>query len=419
MGLRAGYKQTEVGVIPEDWEVVQLGELLSFKNGLNKAKEFFGQGTPIVNYMDVFGHAGLHNDDIQGRVTLSHAEIERFNVRSGDVFFTRTSETVEEIGTAAVMLDDPVDTVFSGFVLRGRSINGRIEKCYKKYCFSNHSIRSQITSTATYTTRALTNGRLLSGVWIALPPTKAEQTAIAEALSDVDALLAGLGRLIAKKRALKQAALHQLLTAKVRLPGFTGDWQVKRLGDVAAIRNEKVNTFGNDIAAFCVELEQIGQNTGQINDHSDARNRQSVKYRFQEGDVLFGRLRPYLRKFWRADRRGVCSTEIWPLIPIADRLVPSFLFQTVQTDAFIEAANSSYGTHMPRSDWKALTEFEFFVPNDPKEQTAIAAVLSDMDSEIAALARRLAKTRDLKQAMMQELLTGKTRLVTTKEQTYG
>ncbi len=100
-----GYKRTEVGVIPEDWDAVPLVSLFEFKNGLNKAKRFFGIGTPIVNYMDVFSHPGLRLADLKGRVTLSLPEIKNFEVRRGDVFFTRTSETVDEIGVAAVMLE--------------------------------------------------------------------------------------------------------------------------------------------------------------------------------------------------------------------------------------------------------------------------------------------------------------------------
>lgn len=258
------------------------------------------------------------------------------------------------------------------------------------------------------------NPKLMSGPFGTIPvvvPPENEQRAIAQALADADGLIASLEAVIAKKRDLKQAAMQNLLTGKTRLPGFSGEWEVKRLGDVAAIRNHKVNTLGADQAAFCVELEQVGQNTGQIDGFSDARGRRSVKYLFHKGDVLFGRLRPYLRKFWRADREGVCSTEIWPLIPIDNQLVSGFLFQTVQTDAFIEAANSSYGTHMPRSDWNALTKFEFTLPNDSAEQTAIAEVLSDMDAAHAALDAQLAKARAVKQGMMQELLTGRVRLV--------
>lgn len=396
-------------MIPDDWDAVPIGEMFTFKNGLNKAKGFFGYGTPIVNYMDVFGRPSLQIADVAGRVDVNSRELASYEVRKGDVFFTRTSETVDEIGVASVMLDEPHKTVFSGFVLRARPSGESLDDGFKAYCFAPRYFRQQVTSSASYTTRALTNGRSLSAALLARPPVP-EQRAIAAALSDVDALLAGVLGIIAKKKDLKQAAMQTLLTGQIRLPGFSGDWEVKRLGEVVGIRNQKVNTLAADIASFCIELEQIGQNSGRIESYLDARGRRSSKYIFKAGDVLFGRLRPYLRKYWSADREGVCSTEIWPLVPLGADIVPQYLFQTVQTDSFIEAANSSYGTHMPRCDWGALKLHELHLPPTTSEQTAIAAVLSDMDAEIAALAAQADKTRLLRLAMMQELLTGHVRL---------
>jgi type I restriction enzyme S subunit len=200
-----------------EWENVRLGDLFKFKNGLNKGIEFFGYGTPIVNYMDVFGSPKMQCAKIEGRVSVTSAERKNFNVRKGDVFFTRTSETVKEIGVASVMLDDPKDTVFSGFVLRARPLNySRLCDAFKAYCFGVAAVRKQITSKASYTTRALTNGRILSEVLLPLP-SRPEQTAIAEVLTDMDAELAALERRRDKTRALKQAMIQELLTGKTRL----------------------------------------------------------------------------------------------------------------------------------------------------------------------------------------------------------
>jgi type I restriction enzyme S subunit len=254
------------------------------------------------------------------------------------------------------------------------------------------------------------NIEIIRSIRVPCPPVP-EQCAIAAALSDADALIASLEGLIAKKRDVKKSATQQLLTGKTRMPGTKGEWEMKRLGDVAIIRNEKINTFGSREAEFCVELEQIGQNTGRITGFTDARDRSSSKYHFRKGDVLFGRLRPYLRKFWQAKRDGVCSTEIWPIIPISDGVMSSFLFQTIQTDAFIEAANAAYGTHMPRADWNVLKQFNFNVPQNPNEQLTIAAVLAHMDADITAVEARRDKACGLKQGMMHELLTGRIRLV--------
>lgn len=140
----------------------------------------------------------------------------------------------------------------------------------------------------------------------------------------------------------------------------------------------------------------------------DASGRSAIKYMFEAGDVLFGRLRPYLRKFHRASRSGVCSTEIWPLTPIG--VVSGFLYQLIQTNGFISAACEAYGTHMPRADWGKLSALTVAVPTDEKEQAAVAETLLDMEEEINALHARLVKARAIKQGMMQSLLTGRIRL---------
>ncbi|MGP9590701.1 restriction endonuclease subunit S [Halomonas sp. AOP42-B2-16] len=250
---------------------------------------------------------------------------------------------------------------------------------------------------------------MIADMEILFPRDDHEQERIAAALSDADGVVAGLERVIAKKRLIKQGAMQDLLTARRRLPGFSGEWEVKPFGQIAKIRNTKVQTMGNPVAQHCIELEQVEHETGRILFWVDASNRSTVKYQFEAGDVLFGRLRPYLRKFHRAASQGVCSTEIWPLMShVLDR---GFLYQVVQSDGFIAAACEAYGTHMPRADWGKLSTYGVQVPIDLNEQAAIGEVLSDMEKEIQTLESRLTKARVVKEGMMQNLLTGRVRLV--------
>jgi type I restriction enzyme S subunit len=241
-------------------------------------------------------------------------------------------------------------------------------------------------------------------------PPIAEQRAIAAALSDVDALLAKLDQFIAKKRDLKQAAMQQLLTGQTRLPGFSGEREVKRLGDLATPRRDRIDPRKSGVQEFCVELEHIAPGTGRLLGSISTGEESSLKSVFHPGDVLFGKLRAYLRKYWLADRAGVCSTEIWALVANRCCVAAEFLLQIVASDKFIETASVAYGTHMPRSDWNVVKTYEVALPI-LEEQTAIATVLSDMDAELTALESRRDKTRALKQGMMQELLTGRIRLV--------
>jgi len=244
---------------------------------------------------------------------------------------------------------------------------------------------------------------------VLLPPL-AEQRAIAEVLSDIDAQIAALDTLIAKKRDIKQGAMQELLTGRRRLPGFTGAWTEVPFGSLVMPRQSRFNPRFSIIEEFCVELDDIESGTGQLISAHEPTTTISQKTRFYRGDVLFGKLRAYLKKFWLADRDGVCSTEIWALSPNLELTTSGFLAQIVRQDQFIAAASESYGTHMPRSDWKVVREVQVALPS-LEEQIAISSVLQDVDDFIAALEAQRRKTADLKQAMMQELLTGKTRLI--------
>jgi type I restriction enzyme S subunit len=243
---------------------------------------------------------------------------------------------------------------------------------------------------------------------VATPPLP-EQRAIAEALSDVDGLLVALDKLIAKKRDLKQAAMQQLLTGKTRLPSFSGAWKSHSFGDIAKPVKTRIAPNDGNKGQFCIELENIEGESGRLLGHSELASDASIKSVFSPDDILFGKLRAYLRKYWFADRNGVCSTEIWALRP-QEGCSARYVFYLVSTNRFIQSASESYGTHMPRSDWKIVKELRFNIPTIA-EQNAIAKVLSDMDAELEVLEQRREKTRLLKQGMMQELLTGRIRLL--------
>ena len=403
-----------MGVIPNAWEAVLLGDLFAFKNGLNKAKRFFGSGTPIVNYMDVFERPGIRINDLAGRVSLHVDEIRNFKVRLGDVFFTRTSETIEEIGIASVMLDEPCDTVFSGFVLRAKPRNSRLENQYKQYCFDLRAVRSQIVSNATYTTRALTNGRSLSAVWIAVPP-KSEQRAIADALSDMDGLLAALEALIAKK----QATMQQLLTGKTRLPGFSGKWETRRLGDLGpfskgrGIKREDIS----DTGLPCIRYGELYTRYKDYILNPVSRIPPSValgSLPIKNGDLLFagsgetaeeiGTCAAYLGK-----EQAYASGDIIILTPSGHNSI--YLGHLMNHPSVAtQKARMGQGNAVVHISAGNLAQVRVRLP-PLAEQTAIAAVLCDMDAEFAALEQRRDKSRALKQGMMQQLLTGQMRLI--------
>lgn len=402
MELRPGYKQSDVGVIPDDWDAVPLSQT---------AKRITRGASPRPIDSPVW----FDSRSSVGWVRISDV------TRSGRYLI----ETTQRLSKEGIRRSRPVPSgslIMSICATVGRPIETRIDTCIhdgfvvfdqpsidQSYLYHVLAALEPAWSKHGQTGSQMNlNTGLINGCLIPLPPTETEQRAIAQALSDVDTLLATLDQMIAKKRDLKQAAMQQLLTKETRLPGFGGDWDVVEFGDIATIRNEKILCSSTPEGTPCVELEFIGQANGRLLGYIEATGASS-KYSFKEGDVLFGRLRAYLRKHWRATFDGVCSTEIWPLIPRNERLYGGYLNLLVQMNSFVDAACVSYGTHMPRSDWAVLGKFEVQLPSVP-EQVAISASLSDMDAELETLENRLEKNRQLKQAMMQELLTGKTRL---------
>ena len=398
-----GYKRTEVGVIPEDWCVstigaefrTQLGKMLDAAKNTGVPKPYIGNRSVQWGRIDLDGIA---------TVPMSMSDLQRFRLRRGDLLVCEGGE----IGRAAIWNDLIPECYYQKAIHRLRPVktyNVYLMMCLLQLWTSNGYLSNYVTQTSI---AHLPKDKLEIVPLPVLPD--AEQQAIAEALSDVDGLLQALEELIAKKRAIKQATMQQLLTSETRLPGFSRKWETKRLGEFVSIRNHKVLPSNVPLDTPCVELDHIEQSSGRLLGCSTAQHSTSSKYRFFLGDVLFGRLRSYLRKFWLSDRDGICTTEIWPLMTDPHQADSGFLHAIVQSDQFIEAASISYGTHMPRADWGVMQNFEIHLPQ-VKEQSAIAIVLSDMDTEIDALERQRDKASAIKQGMMQQLLTGRVRLV--------
>lgn len=392
--VKKEYKMTELGVIPEDWDIKRLGDIFDFKNGLNKEKSFFGYGTPIVNYMDVYKLSGLKGNDIKGKVFLNPIEMKAYDVRQGDVLFTRTSETQDEIGLSSVILDDIKDTVFSGFVLRGREKLNCLDVTFKKYCFRTHYLRKQIMSTSSYTTRALTNGKLLSEVIVIFPQYFKEQQAIAQALSDTDSLISSLEKLIDKKKNIKQGTMQELLTGRKRVEGFSGEWEEKKLGDIVISISSGKSDTKSQLGRF-----PIYGSTGEI-------GRQ--KYFDYEGDkILVARVGANAGTVNMVSGK-YCVSDNTLIVTFEKYMNVDFSFYKLLS---LNLNRLVFGSGQPLITGGQLKNIEFSLPVTKEEQNAIANILSDMNKEIEALEQKLDKYKSIKEGMMQELLTGRIRFM--------
>lgn len=195
----------------EECEWRTLNELFTFKNGINKEKNDFGRGTPIINYVDVYRKRGLVKEDIKGLVNSNASEQSRYKCKKGDVFFTRTSETKEEVGFPAVLLEDIENCVFSGFVLKATPTTDLLDTHYCKYCFFTYQFRKEVIKSATYTTRALTNGTSLSKISIPVPSLE-KQRQIASILDTFETYISKLEKMIVLRQKQYEYYREKLLT---------------------------------------------------------------------------------------------------------------------------------------------------------------------------------------------------------------
>ncbi|GCE20936.1 restriction endonuclease subunit S [Dictyobacter kobayashii] len=251
---------------------------------------------------------------------------------------------------------------------------------------------------------------------VILFPPLAEQKAIATALSDVDTLITSLDKLIAKKRDIKQATMQQLLTGKTRLPGFSGEWEVKKLGEIAEIDNDNLNSnTPSDYSFKYISLEDV--DTGVLRKYAEINFRDApsrARRKVKKNDILFSTVRPNLKShLYIIDDMSnlVCSTGFSVLRCYQTIVDSSYVYFHLFADEIEKQIESLLtGSNYPAINSRDVKTLQIPFPPLP-EQQAISAILTDMDAEITALERKRDKTRALKQGMMQELLTGKTRLI--------
>ncbi|MCG9059741.1 restriction endonuclease subunit S [Laribacter hongkongensis] len=415
--MRPGYKKTEAGVIPEDWDAVPLTSLGCFKNGINKGSDAFGHGSPFLNLMDVFGINRIWSNDAFGLVKTSEAEQKTYDLRRGDVVFVRSSVKPSGVGLTAVIEVTLPKTVYSGFLIRFRD-NGTLDIGFKRHCFYAENFRNRLIGASSVSANTNINQDNLKKLIVPLPPTVAEQRAIATALSDADALLDGLTRLIAKKRDLKQATMQQLLTGQTRLPGFSGEWEVKRIGEftdcsAGGTPSTKIAEYWNGAIPWMnsgeLNLKQVYAVEGRITEAGLANS--STKM-IPAKCVLIGLAgQGKTRGTVAMNHLELCTNQSIAAIFPNESFIPEYLYYNLDNryDELRELSTGDGG----RGGLNLRIIKSISLPFPPvTEQSAIATVLSDMDAELAALDARLTKTRALKQAMMSELLTGKTRLPT-------
>lgn len=412
--MKPGYKQTEGGVIPVDWAVQHLFELSDrIMVGIASAATHAYRGRGVVMFRNQNIKSGrLDDSDILHIAEEYEVTFRNKRLMAGDLLTARTGYP----GTTCI-----VPTQYEG----AQSFTTLITRLRRKAvapsylcCFINSSAgQAFFDQTQIGGGQKNVNAGSLKGLPVPLPPTLAEQEAIAKVLGDADALIESLERLIAKKCAIKQGAMQELLTARRRLPGFKGEWEDRRIGDftdciAGGTPSTLMSGYWNGTIRWMssgeLNLKIVDEVVGRITE--DGLRNSSAKM-LPVDCVMVGLAgQGKTRGTVAMNRVVLCTNQSIAAILPNDQYVSKYLYYNLDSryEELRELSSGSGGR-----GGLNLSIIKSLVVPFPKsqEQTAIASVLSDMDAEIAALEGKLAKARAIKQGMMQELLTGRIRLV--------
>ncbi len=386
MEIQKGFKKTEVGLIPADWDLKNIIE-----NSTLKARIGW-QGLTVAEYLnkgDYFLITGT--DFVDGKIKwdtchyvnkIRYAQDKNIQVKIGDILITKDGT----IGKVAYVDRLPLNATLNSGVFVIRPKGNIYLPLFLFYIFNSFYFRDFLNNLVAGSTIIHLYQKDFVSFSFPLPPTKAEQTAIAEALNDADALIAELEKLIAKKKAIKQGAMQELLKPK-------DGWEVKKLGDVLKVRHGKSQ---KEVAADNGAYPILA--SGGVIGRAQA-------FLYNKPSVLIGRKGTidepqYMdTPFWSVDT--LFYTEIYHGY---NAKFIFYMFNLIDWYSYNEASG------VPSLNAKTIELIEKQFPAY-EIQTHIAQILSDMDTEIEALEKKLDKYKMLKQGMMQNLLTGKIRLV--------
>ena len=399
MNVSPGFKHTAVGVIPNEWAALPLGDLQPFvTSGSRGWAAFYSEHGDLFVRITNLSRQSIYLDLEDSRFVAIPPETSegvRTQLNEHDVLISITADigvvgyVDANVPTPAYINQHIALVRFNPAVTCGKFIS--------YFLASENPQKLFRASTDTGAKAGMSLATVLK-IQVALPPLP-EQSAIAAALSDVDALLGGLDRLIAKKRDLKQAAMQQLLTGQTRLPGFSGEWEVKLLGEVAQIKTGSRNNedkVNDGKYPFFVRSEVVER----INTYSH-----DCEAILVPGEGRIGSIFHYMDGRFDVHQRVYAITQFKP--GASAKFVHCYMAMNFGSWAMQNTVKATVDSlRLP-----TFQMFEMRLPPTTAEQSAIATVLSDMDAELTALEARRDKTHALKQAMMQALLTGKIRLV--------
>lgn len=402
----------------EDWETEEVGYYYEFKNGLNKGKEFFGYGKPIVNFTDVFHKRGLYAFDLKGKVDVTKDEINNYSVRKGDLFFTRTSETIEEIGQPSVMLDEPEDAVFSGFVLRARALDiDPLEILFKKFAFNTSTFRSEMVKKSSMTTRALTSGTAIKKMFFSFPKNKDEQRRIGTYITQVEILIEEHQKKHNRLITLKKSMLEKMFpkegqtVPEIRFKGFEGDWEECEFQEIATLKRGLTYSPSNlrKTGTRVLRSSNIFENRfiNRVDDVFVEDTAINIDY-VKEGDILITAANGSSKLVGKhALITGIKGKVVHGgFMLLASSNVPLFLNASMSSSwykKFVNLYTAGGGGSIGNLSKSDLDQQRIYVPTDENEQLKIGKYFQNIDTLITNHLEQLDKLKNFKQSLSEKM----------------
>ena len=406
--MKVGYKKTSLGFIPDSWCISKLKDLGEFKNGINKSKEDFGFGNPLLNLDDVFGNNLIEDNSNFGLVNCNDKEILNYNLKKGDIVFIRSSVKPEGVGLTTLINNNLNNTVYSGFTIRFRMNNDFIiQHDFKRYMFYENQFRNILMSKSSISANTNINQESLNSLEVIIPTIK-EQKAIADCLSIWDKGLSIQSKLITVKENRKKALIQQLLTGKKRLPGFNKDWKEVKLRELFEERNE---TKILDLPLLSIGQDGIYPQTDS--NKRDISNTDKSKYkRIAPGDIGYNTMRMWQGRSALSSLEGIVSPAYTILKPRnnVNSYYFSILLKTSKLTNLFWRNSQGLVDDTLNCKYKDFSKIKYFVPS-LEEQNEIVAILKTAEKEIQIEKEKLADLQKQKKGLMQRLLTGNVRLL--------
>lgn len=417
--VREGYKITELGEIPNEWDIIALGEIGEFKNGINKSKEDFGFGCKFVNIQDAYSGNIVKNDLLE-RINVNDKEKEIYKLENDDIILVRSSVKPEGVGYPILFKKENEDIVYCGFMIRYRYNKRKINPMFLLYQLRSENIRKRVLDLSTVSANTNINQDSYKQIKISIPSVK-EQEKIAEILSTVDEQIENIEKLIQKNQELKKGLMQQLLTKgightefkKTELGIIPKKWRLKKIDEIGKVitgntpKTTEKDNYGDEflwVSPFDMGSSKYIKNTNKMLSKKGFDKARKLP----SGAVLVTCIGSTIGKIGIATNELSTNQQINSIICNED-VDSEFIYYAIDYN-FSKYSNYISNQAVPIINKSTFGEFLIQIP-ELKEQNKVAKILSKVDYNIEKQLNKKKKLEILRNGLMQQLLTGNIRVI--------